>query len=390
MTGVVDACAFHEWPDAAALEPYMSSGWRHAVRREGDMGGPMPTKVRTIYQHPLGAKLETARPSHGPAGSDLDLLRRQLFEEGGRERVVLGFDEGILSTPLPLPYHARQVIRAANDWTVEHWLERDDRLYGHILVSSSLPDEAAAEIRRLGAHPQMVAVALGTNGFGRAFGHPAYHAIYEAAAEFDLPLVIQFGSESASELAAGPSPMGLPATYGELEAMAAVPMWMHSMSMIMGGVFNLWPNLEVLLVGGGAAWLPTFLWRSDYQYQLMPGVEAPWMQSPPSSYFVRYFKIATHGLESPADVTALHAFLKVIPNVDRMLMYTSCYPNADSEEPEAIAARIPAEWHRSVFHDNAMAFYAWPDRPQRSTEESIPLTDLRERVVRARRATAAT
>ena len=147
----------------------------------------------------------------------------------------------------------------------------------------------------------------------------------------------------------------------KLEAMAAVPMMMHSMSMIMGGVFNRWPNLEVLLVGGGAAWLPTFLWRCDYQYQLMPGVEAPWMQSPPSSYFVKYFKVATYGLESPADVTALQAFLKVVPNIDRMLMYASCYPNADSEAPEAIAARIPAEWHRSVFHDNAMAFYGWPD-----------------------------
>jgi predicted TIM-barrel fold metal-dependent hydrolase len=379
---LIDACAFHEWGPAATLMPYMSDGWRHAIRREGDYGGPMATTVRPIYQRPLGSKLESARPESGPPGSDVDLLIRQLLDEGGRERVVLGYDDGILATPFPLPYVSRAVTSAANDWTIEKWLERDDRLFGHVLIPSTMPDEAAAEIRRVGTHPQMVAVALGTNGLGRPFGHPCYHAVYEAASEVGLPLVIQIGSDTASELAATPFPMGLAATYGETDAMASVPMMMHSMSLIMGGVFDLWPDLEVLLVGAGAAWIPTFLWRCDYQFQLMPGVEAPWMDVPPSSYFVNHFKIATYGLEAPANTAQLHAFLRAIPNIDGMLMHASCYPNIDSEEPAAIAERIPKEWHQRVFHDNAMAFYGWSDRPTR--ERRVALTDLRERAGAAR------
>jgi predicted TIM-barrel fold metal-dependent hydrolase len=146
----------------------------------------------------------------------------------------------------------------------------------------------------------------------------------------------------------------------------------------MGGVFDLWPNLEVLLVGGGATWIPTFLWRCDYQYHAMPGVEAPWMTAPPSAYFVDHFKVATHGLEDPEDPAQLQAFLNVVPNMSDMLMYTSCYPNTDYEEPAPLAARVPSEWHQKVFHDNALAFYGWADRPARP-ETRVAVADLRER-----------
>ena len=215
-TRVIDACAFHEWPNAAALEPYMTPGWRRAVRREGDLGGPLPTKVRTISTSTPSA------PSSRPPGprrarrGPISISSGVKSARGGRSRprrprVRRGAARDAAPPAVPRTAGDTRGERLA----VENWLERDERLFGHILVSSSLPEEAAAEIRRIGGHPQMVAVALGTNGLGRAFGHPAYHAIYEAAAELDLPLVIQFGSDSASELAAVPTQMGLAATYGE-------------------------------------------------------------------------------------------------------------------------------------------------------------------------------
>lgn len=385
---VIDACAFHEWPSSAVLEPYMTSGWAAAIRRDGDRAGRLPVTAVRMYDSPLGRKRTSARPAAGVAGSDPQLLIDQLFGDGRRERVVLGYDDGIYATSFMLPYYSRSIVSAANDWTIEHWLERDDRLYGQVLVTSSMPEEAAAEIRRAGSHPKMVAVALGTNGLGRPFGFPAYFPIYEAAAELDLPLVLQWGSEGSADLAATPTPMSPPATYGEYEALAAIPMMHHSMSMIMSGVFDRWPNLQVLLVGGGACWIPTCMWRCDYQFQLSPGVEAPWMQGMPSSYLVEHFKVGTYSLESPPDVRQLHAVLNVIPNIENMLMYTSCYPNSDSEEPNDIAARVPEQWHARVFHDNAMAFYRWPDRPPRDRKApAVTQADLRDRTTPRRRST---
>ena len=57
-----------------------------------------------------------------------------------------------------------------------------------------MPDPGKmAEIRRAGAHERMVGIALGANGLGLPFGHPAYHPIYEAASEMKLPILIQVG-----------------------------------------------------------------------------------------------------------------------------------------------------------------------------------------------------
>lgn len=364
----------------------MTPGWASAVRRDGDRAGRLPVLAARMYDSPLGRKRAAATPPGGPAGSDPQLLIEQLLGEGARERVVLGFDDGLYATSFMLPYHSRSVVSAANDWTIEKWLERDDRLYGQVLVTSAMPEEAAAEIRRVGGHPKMVAVALGTNGLGRPFGFPAYFPIYEAAAELDLPLVIQWGSEGSGDLAAPPTPMVPAATYAEYEALAAIPMMHHSMSMIMSGVFDRWPNLQVLLVGGGACWIPTCMWRCDYQFQLSPGVEAPWMQGLPSSYLVEHFKVGTYSLESPPDVRQLHAVLSVVPNIENMLVYTSCYPNIDAEEPAETAPRIPAEWGSRVFHDNAMDFYRWPDRtPRAKRAPVVTQADLRDRNIPPRR-----
>ena len=44
-----------------------------------------------------------------------------------------------------------------------------------------MPDEAAAEVRRVGQNDRMVGIAMGNNTQAKPFGHPAYHPIYKAA-----------------------------------------------------------------------------------------------------------------------------------------------------------------------------------------------------------------
>jgi uncharacterized protein len=372
---VIDACVFHEWASAQTLAPYLSSGWRDVVLRPGDKGGALNIKSGWAFESPGGRKAFSAYPEKGLPGSDFDLLVKQVLGHGKRERVVLGYDDGLLATAYPLPYVARQVVRAANDWTLENWLARDERLYGMVLVIAGMPEEAAKEIRRSGRDPRMVAVALGTNGLGRQFGHPAYHPIYEAAAELDLPIVIQAGSDSATDLTVDPLAGGPPATYSEYDTFASHPLAAHTTSLILGGAFDLYPNLKVLLVGGGVAWVPGFVWRMDGHYRMTRN-EAPWLRMLPSEYFAQHFKVATASLESPPKRERLAQVLKSIPAVERTLVYASCYPNDDFEEPETIAARLPEAWHAGVFGENAREFFRWPDR----TPAQIPAGVRRETI----------
>jgi predicted TIM-barrel fold metal-dependent hydrolase len=358
---VIDACAFHEWSSPLDLAPYMSEGWERAVRRAGEIRGPMNVKGQWIMEHPHGGKSAQAGTEAGPAGTDPATLIREVLDDRGVDRVVLGHFDGLLSSAYPLPYLARQLVRAINDWTVDRWLSQDDRLHGQVLISSALPEDAAAEIRRVGVDERMVAVAMGANGLGRPFGHPAYHPIFEAAAELELPIVMQTGADAIADLNTSPTSAGLPATFGELHALAAQPLLAHMTSLLTGGVFDLFPQTRIVLLGGGVGWVPGYLWRTDYQFKLgARRVEMPWTTVLPSEYFPRHVRLGTYSLESPREPERLAQLLEAIPNGDELLMFAGGYPNWDGEAPDAIAARVPAAWHQKVFHDNAAAWFRWP------------------------------
>jgi uncharacterized protein len=352
----IDGCVFHEWPGPHALAPYLPEGWRRMLMRDGN---PINPGSIWRYTHPRGEQDVAALPASGPPGSDLGLLVAQTLGGGLRERVVLGYHDGLLATAFPQPRLARALVRAANDWTVDQWLARDERLHGMVLVMSALPEEAAAEIRRVGSHPRMVAVALGTNGLGRHFGHPVYRPIHAAAAELGLPLVVQSGCDSATDQVTVPTAVGLPATYAEYDIHSAQPLMAHAASFVLEGVFDEFPGLRVLLAGGGAAWVPWCLWNMDYLFRMVRRGETPWLQAPPSEYFARHIRLGTRSLESPRDPTALGRVLGTIPGAERMLVYTSAYPAWDWEEPGTVAARLPEEWHAGVFRDNALDLFRW-------------------------------
>ncbi|MDX6469820.1 MAG: uncharacterized protein QOF75_1623 [Gaiellaceae bacterium] len=352
---VIDACAFHDWVSKDALLPYVGKGWRDLLAIENvQVKGQWQNQPQDDRAGP-----ETTPPTGGPPASDPAYLIRQLLEERGSERVVLGHEQGLLSAGLPMAYKSRAVVRALNDWTIAEWLERDERLYGHLLVQSGLPEEAAHEIRRVGEHEKFVAVALGPNGLNQAFGHPAYMPIYDAAVELDLPVVLQVGADNIADLGTTPTSIGLSATYAEYDAMSVAPLMTHLTSMFTSGIFDLHPSLRVLLVGGGVAWVPQFLWRLDPIYRVVRRVDMPWSKRLPSEYFAEHVRLSTYSLEAPAKKGQLESVLNLIPQIESSLLYASGYPNADGETAASIAERLPEALHQSVFHDNAEQFYRW-------------------------------
>ena len=192
--GLIDACVFHEWPSNGALTPYMPDDWGAILGERTMLVSPRS------YRDPRGMKDPGAfSGTSGVACSDYETLKATFLDTCAAERVVLGYDDGLFSTLHPHHYIARAVAKSANDWTIEEWLARDDRLYGLILVATALPEAAAEEIRRVGTNERMVGVALGANGLCKPFGHPAYHPIYEAASELGLPLVLQAGPEASPD-----------------------------------------------------------------------------------------------------------------------------------------------------------------------------------------------
>lgn len=374
---VVDACVYHEWDSTRDLAPYLTDGWRELLLKPAGVGPPAEVRSGPLYFDPFGSKDPKAYPTKGPAGSDPRLMTDQILCRGERHRVVLCFDDGLLSTAYANHYVARVAARAANDWTVDQWFGRDDRLYGLAMVASALPEAAAAEIRRIGANDRIVGVSLGSSGLAKPFGHPVYHPIYHAAVEMSLPVVIQASGENAGSALTSPVAGGMPATFAEYDALSWQPLMSHVASMITQGVFELYPNLKVLLVGGGVSWVLGFLAKMDYWYKI-DSQEATWLTRLPSEYFHEHFRVATVSMEAPPANNRFIDALRTMPAMDDLLIYASGYPARGWEEPASISARLPLEWHEKVMGHNAMEFFRWPDTERTSRTVGITQDHITE------------
>ena len=92
--------------------------------------------------------------------------------------------------------YAAAYCRAFNLWTEQEWTAKDTRFRASIHIAPTDPEQAAAEIDRLGEHPAFVQVLMPA-GARMPFGNRFYHPIYAAAERHGLPICIHFGAEGA-------------------------------------------------------------------------------------------------------------------------------------------------------------------------------------------------
>ena len=371
---IIDCDIHHDWPDQEALYPYLSEGWREYVLAPTRAGLPAIPLIQTqVCPNPNGA---TQRPDAFPAGggaaaSDPDLVREQLLDPFRIERGLLTYGQGFFTGATPNPYFASEIARAANDYTVDHWLSgEDDRLYGTIMLAPAQPDVAVDEIRRLADHPRMAAAMIMSSGLGKPFGHPVYHPIYAAASELDLPVAIHIGGEAAPQQGISPLAGGMPSFYSEIIAHTPQSMMTHLASLILHGVFEKYPNLRVLAVETRLAWVPWFLWSLDTGYKGLRR-ETPWLKRPPSEYFYEHIRLTTQPLDTSPEPEQLIEILKMF-NAQEMVCFSSDYPHWDGDERDHVEKQLPASWHARVFRENAREFFGWTDLPDPEPEPDRP------------------
>jgi len=359
---VIDTCIHHRWAAESELHPYLDPAWAELVGNAGSL--PLGTGARRLipsvrYSNPAGDEMPEARlPDGRPAGSSLETLVAQALEPVATERAILMFERGMFAPAALDPYLAEATTRAINDWSIDRWAGQDDRLYGAALVPTQTPDRAAAEIRRIGAHPKIAAVLLAANGAGKLFGHPLYHPIFEAASELDLPVVIHRGGEAITETGLT-SPGGLPLTFAEHAALSPTALISHTVSLLAAGVFMRYPRLRVCLAGSGVAWVGGLLRRLELSWRANRR-NVPWVQEPPAVYFRRHFRISTYGIEDGADPEFLGRLIAMTPGLERILCYGSGYPAWDTCGADTVRALVPEAWHARVFDENAREWFRWP------------------------------
>ena len=151
-TGPIIDCDVHQaWADEGEirrrLPAYFQQPWA------GLPSSPWPS--------PTGVLRSDAVPEEGgPAGSSPALMAEQLLDAYGIVRAILT-GQSVLTAGVHADADFGCALASAyNDALLETWLSADDRFLGSLAVAPQRPRQAAAEIRRVGAHPRMVQVIM--------------------------------------------------------------------------------------------------------------------------------------------------------------------------------------------------------------------------------------
>jgi predicted TIM-barrel fold metal-dependent hydrolase len=284
---------------------------------------------------------------HLVIGTDLSVMRRHLFDE---EKTSVAILDGLYPFPaIKGSYEFVTALASAfNDWQIEQWLEREPRLRGSVHVTIQDPQEAAREIDRIGSHPQIVQVFLPTLT-DTEFGDPFYRPIFEAALRNDLVITLHHTGST-------PTVLGFPRYYISWHATAAPFANMGQLvGMIFNGVFDRYPELKVVVLECGVAWVPWFMWRMDEQYR-EHRAEVPWVKRLPSEIMRENIRVATQPM---GDVTA-RQFVQLVEMVEssQVFVFASDYPHYDADSAYAtLPGTIPEELSRRIRYQNAVETY---------------------------------
>jgi predicted TIM-barrel fold metal-dependent hydrolase len=363
---IVDLDVHHRPRTDAELAQYLPKNWREYVLGNGlasiplrpAQGVPSGTLSR---ERPFRLRKETDawrnRDTSGElAGSRYEMLRDQLLDAYGYHRALLTHDLGEFACQTNR-YLAVELCRAANDWTIEEWLSRDSRLVSVATVPSADPELAVAELRRAAAHEQIVGVLMSGNPVGRPFGDPHYHSLYAAAVDLGLVVNIHIAPSDrpSSTINAG----GARGSFVEALSQLTQPGMQHLSSMVVHGVFEKFPTLQVVMTEFGLGWFPTYLWRLDSEYPLLRR-ESPWVKKLPSEYIREHVRFTTQPFEEGPKHSDLIEILETVEGIEDMLCFTTDYPHITMDDPLYIARRVPRSWHRKIFVENACRTYGWP------------------------------
>ncbi|MGW4335726.1 amidohydrolase family protein [Rhodococcus koreensis] len=349
---IIDVDVHHNWRSPSDVVQYLPTDWRTYVSGGSGPALPLTPGNRRVLMVDSSYRVEAIPEDGSLPGTDYELMKRQLLDPLGSQKTILTYDIG-LQSGLPNPEFAAALCRAANQYTVEQWLPRDDRLCGLILVPTSVPEDAAREIAHWANHPRMVGVLVVVNSLGRPFGHPIYDPIYRAAAEHGLPISIHLSGPPEGRDIAGGNPSMMLERY-TLFGQAGMH---HLTSMITNALFEKFPTLRVMLVEWGFDWLPSVANRLDTAWPILR-VESPRVRRLPSEVIREHLRFSTQPFEY-VPARALSAILDGFEGIADVLCFSSDYPHWDADDPTRIVSRVPEDWHSKLFYENAAAFFGF-------------------------------
>ena len=292
-------------------------------------------------------------------GADAPPLLRRLNDMDGERIEIMnqaGVDMHVLSLTSPGvqmfdPDTATGIAATANDRLAEVIKRHPDRFAGLASFAPQDPKRAAKEIDRAINRLGLNGLIINSHTNGEYLDNRKYWPIFEAAAAAGAAIYIH------------PRNMPDPCSFMlDADVNLAGALWgfqmetgLHAMRLIVGGVFDQFPDLKIILGHMGEA-LPYWPYRMDYMYRSYTRGQGK-LKKMPSQYLKDNFLITTSGMNT-------HPVLRYCVEVMGAgnIMFAIDYPYQESGESANFmnSAPLPREDCEKIAHGNAEKIFKIP------------------------------
>ena len=239
------------------------------------------------------------------------------------------------------PAQGTELARLVNDRLVEAIRAHPDRLAGLATVAPQDPEAAALEIERAVSGLGLNGVLINSHTNSEHLDNPRYWPVFEAAQALGTPIYLHPRTPPVQMYEAFSDYTMDGALWG-----FAMETSQHVVRLLMGGVFDEFPELTIVLGHMGEG-LPFWLDRLD-QVSARPGM--PRLQRRPSEYFRDNFWITT----SAMFWDPVLEFCVSVLGADRILFaIDSPFAPAERGTQWLDAAPLSDADKRKIYHENA-------------------------------------
>ena len=219
------------------------------------------------------------------------------------------------------------VARAYARWITERVCAHNPAIKTMLYLPFNEPEACVKIVEEFGDAPGVIGFMVTAVRY-RPVHHNSYMKLYAAIEERGLPLGFHAGytwaDRGMEQLNKFISVHALGFTFFNM---------IHMTNWIINGLPERFPNLDIVWIESGLAWLPFLMQRLDSEYMLRSS-EAPLLTKLPSEYMAEMY-YTTQPLETTNNQAELELTFEKI-NAHSQLMWSSDYPHWDFDVPACI------------------------------------------------------
>ena len=298
---------------------------------------------------------------------DTSVHRDVILARRAMESMAIDF-QVIFPTPMlslglhPSPEQEIALAFAYNRWLCEEVLSGDDRLTALIYLPFNDAEASLRTVQEFAGKPGVAGFNI-TSVRHKPVHHNQYMKVYAAIEEAGMPLGFHAGPTWEDQW------MRQLDRFIGVHALSFVLCNMvHLTNWVLHGMGERFPNLDVVWIESGIAWVPFMMQRLDNEF-LMRSSEAPTLKKLPSDY-IRDMYFTSQPLERH-NIKLLQSTMEAM-NAETQLLYASDWPHWDFDSPASIwdLPFLDEEAKRNILGGNAnRIFKLAPEQSVRQAAE---------------------